>query len=84
MASNWYGETMAIVVTRAGTVVTAFVAGEEKVMRTETCRNVQGAVALNDKLAGDPSFAARWVRDRESPLPVSIPSKDERQPATGW
>ena len=73
-----------VIVKRAGTTITTFVVDDAKINRTATCRNVQSAVALETKLTTDLTFANSWVRDKESMLPMSIPSPGERKPATGW
>ena len=70
---------MTVVVNCSGTTVTALVVGDDKTFRSETCRNIQSAVALVTKLTTDAGFADRWVRVKEAPLPVSIPHAGERQ-----
>ena len=69
-----------IAVTRTDTVVTAFHAESGKVDRSEMCRNIQCAVALETKLRADHQFADRWAYDKDSILPVSTPHGGERQP----
>ena len=74
---------MPVVVKRAGSAVSAVVVEDEKTYRIETCRNVQCAVMLEMKLAADPRFAERWVRDKDNVLPVSIPHGCERRASIG-
>lgn len=39
------------------------------IMRSVECRSVQGAVALETKLASDQAFAEQWARDGAPKVP---------------
>ena len=54
-----------IIITRIGKTVIA----TGRLKRSENCRNVQCAVALETKLSSDPKFADMWVRDNEPKSP---------------
>ncbi len=59
---------MAFPVARKGKAVTVFDANG-RLMRTHECRNVQCAVALEEKLVGDPAFAIQWACGGDHKIP---------------
>jgi len=68
---------MAFPVVRKGKAVTVFDANGT-LMRTHDCRNVQCAVALEEKLAEDPLFAAQWACGGDTKPPETKPHGLER------
>jgi len=58
-----------MIITRTGPTITATDDTTGRLMRSEECRNVRGAVALEIKLSNDPKFADLWVRDGDPKCP---------------
>ena len=58
-----------MIITRTGMTITASDNATGRMMRSEECRSVRGAVALEIKLSSDPRFADMWVRNNEPKSP---------------
>ncbi|MEI8343010.1 MAG: hypothetical protein WCH43_15915, partial [Verrucomicrobiota bacterium] len=58
-----------IIITRIGKTVIATDDTTGRMMRSEECKSVRGAVALEIKLSSDTRFADMWVRDGDPKSP---------------
>ena len=68
-----------MIITRNGMTVIATDGNTRRMMRSEECRSVRGAVALEIKLSSDQKFADLWVRDGAPMLPEVKPHGLEKE-----
>jgi len=69
-----------MIITRTGRTITATDDVTGRLLRSEECRSIQCAVALEIKLSNDPKFADMWVRDGDPKSPEVKPHGLEREP----